>query len=292
MSKTKISVILPVYNSEKYIKQTLLNLIKQTFKEIEIIVVLDKPTDNSSNIVKELSKEDVRIKVFENPKNMGVSYSRNFGIKKAAGEYIHFMDSDDLINIDFYKNLFEAVEKTGADVAVSKVISEEFANVKDWFNDSFILDNNSDKFFYIKADQYSFPVRYLIKKTLWLNNNLSFPENFRYQEEKLVIPKMVLLSNYVITVPNSIYIYKNRAGSLVKLKIDKNKRKEQLILSEEQKKELEKLKDEYNVNYTDDMLLKYERYKIFGKITILRKKVFASGKIIYYFCGLPIFKIQ
>ena len=292
MNKTKISVILPVYNSEKYIKQTLLNLIKQTFKEIEIIVVLDKPTDNSSSIVKELSKEDVRIKVFENPKNMGVSYSRNFGIKKANGKYLHFMDSDDLINIDFYKNLFEAVENTGADVAVSKVISEEFANVKDWFNDSFILDDNSDKFFYIKADQYSFPVRYLIKKTLWSNNNLSFPENFRYQEEKLVIPKMVLLSNYIITVPNSIYFYKNRAGSLVKLKIDKNKKKEQLILSEKQKKELEKLKDEYNINYTDDMLLKYERYKIFGKITILRKKVFASGKIIYYFCGLPIFKIQ
>ena len=292
MNKPKISIILPIYNSEKYIKQTLLNLVNQSFKEIEIIAVLDKPKDSSKKIVKDFAKKDKRVKVFENIRNMGVSYSRNFGIKKANGDYIHFMDSDDLINVDFYKNMFEAVERTGADVAVSKIISEEFQSTKNWFNDSFILDNNSDKFFYTKVDQGAFSVRYLIKKSLWVNNNLNFPENLKYQEEKLVIPNMIILANYIITVPNSIYFYKNRTGSLVKLKIDKKKKIEQLILAEKQQFELNKLKRKYDINYTDDMLSEYKRYKIFGKFTILRKKVFMSGKIVYYLFGLPIFKIQ
>lgn len=292
MNKPKISIILPIYNSEKYIKQTLLNLANQSFKEIEIIAVLDKPKDNSTKIVRDFAKKDKRIKVFENHKNMGVSYSRNFGIQKAIGEYLHFMDSDDLINSDFYKNMYEAVERTGADVAVSKIVSEEFTNVRDWFNDSFILENNSDKFFYTKADQSAFSVRYLIKRTLWLNNKLNFPENSRYQEEILVIPKMILFSNYIITVPNSIYFYKNRVNSSVKLKIDENKKREQLLLSKNLKEEFEKIKQESKIDYTDDILLDYKRYKIFGKITILRKKIFASGKIIYYFCGLKVFKIQ
>lgn len=91
-----ISVVIPAYNCEKYIKDTINSVIEQTFKDLEIIVVNDASTDRTAEIVRELQKTDDRIFLYENLKNLGVSATRNFGVSKASADYIAFLDSDDL----------------------------------------------------------------------------------------------------------------------------------------------------------------------------------------------------
>lgn len=98
--ETKISVIIPVYNAEKYLAETLDSVLNQTFTDFEVIAVNDGSTDNSLNILNEYGNKDSRIKIFSNS-NSGVSTARNTGIEKASGEYICFIDADDLIASEY-----------------------------------------------------------------------------------------------------------------------------------------------------------------------------------------------
>lgn len=95
----KVSVIIPVYNTEKYVKDAILSIINQTLKEIEILVINDGSTDNSLQIITEIAKKDNRMQIFSQ-ENKGQSIARNVGIEKARGEYIYFMDSDDLLDLE------------------------------------------------------------------------------------------------------------------------------------------------------------------------------------------------
>ncbi|MGL5965216.1 MAG: glycosyltransferase [Fusobacteriaceae bacterium] len=99
MQKPKVSVVIPVYNVELYLREALNSVINQTLKEIEIIVVNDGSTDSSLEIIKEYEKKDNRIVVI-NQENKGLSCARNSGLRIASGEYIYFMDSDDYISLD------------------------------------------------------------------------------------------------------------------------------------------------------------------------------------------------
>ena len=114
----KISVIVPVYNVEKYIDKCLDNLVNQTLKDIEIIVVNDGSPDNSQDIINSYQKKYPRmIKSFIKP-NGGLSDARNYGIKKAQGEYIAFLDSDDYIEIDAYEKMYKKAELKDFDIVV------------------------------------------------------------------------------------------------------------------------------------------------------------------------------
>ena len=108
MENKKISVIIPVYNVEKYIRQCLESVINQTYKNLEIIIVNDGTKDNSIKIVEEYLS-DGRIKVI-NKENGGISSARNKGIKEATGEYIHFLDSDDWIKVNLYEELIKNIK--------------------------------------------------------------------------------------------------------------------------------------------------------------------------------------
>lgn len=118
--KIKVSVILPVYNSEKYISNTLKSLITQTLKEIEIICVNDGSNDNSIQILQEFEKKDERIKIIDK-KNQGVWKARMDGIKKAEGEYITFMDSDDYVKENFLESLYKNITKNDSDIAICRI---------------------------------------------------------------------------------------------------------------------------------------------------------------------------
>ena len=112
---TDISVIIPVYNGEKYIRKCLDSVINQTKKEIEIVVVNDGSTDNTESIIKEY--KDKRIKYFKNT-NHGIGYSRNFGVSKSSGKYIMFLDSDDYIDKDECKLLYEKCLEDDLDISI------------------------------------------------------------------------------------------------------------------------------------------------------------------------------
>lgn len=110
----KVSIIVPVYNSEKYLKDCLDSLVNQTLKEIEIIAIDDASNDKSLEILKDYEiKYPDKIKVYANIKNLGQGATRNKGIKLATGEYIGFLDSDDYVNFNMYAKMYEIAKKNG-----------------------------------------------------------------------------------------------------------------------------------------------------------------------------------
>ncbi len=120
---SKISVIIPAYNSEKYIERCLNSIINQSYRNIEIIVVDDCSTDTTSYIIQKFCKLDNRIRHIKLPANKGVGYARNIGIKNATGEYLGFVDSDDWIDSNMYSNLIEACQTNNTDIALCSIVN-------------------------------------------------------------------------------------------------------------------------------------------------------------------------
>ena len=114
-----LSIIVPVYNVEIYLKECLDSLSNQTFKDIEIICINDGSSDNSLDILNECREEDNRIRVI-NQENKGTGASRNQGLDIAKGKYVYFLDSDDFIDLNALKDLYEIAEKTYCDLIIFK----------------------------------------------------------------------------------------------------------------------------------------------------------------------------
>ena len=110
-----ISIIVPVYNVEQYLEKCVDSIINQTYKNLEIILVDDGATDSSSKLCDKLAKIDNRIKVYHK-ENGGLSDARNYGVERATGDYIGFVDSDDYIDSEMYEELYEAIKKENVDV--------------------------------------------------------------------------------------------------------------------------------------------------------------------------------
>ena len=117
MKKIKVSVIVPVYNVEKYLYKCLDSLAKQTLKEMEIIVVNDESPDNSQDIIDKYQEAYPTIHGYQK-KNGGVSDARNFGISKATGEYIAFVDGDDYVELDMYEKMYNKAKSGNFDIVV------------------------------------------------------------------------------------------------------------------------------------------------------------------------------
>ena len=118
-----ISIIVPVYNVESYLRKCLDSILAQTYRDLEILVVDDGSTDGSGAICDEYAGKDDRIKVFHT-ENKGLSCARNLGLDSANGDWIGFVDSDDWIELDMYEVLLRKAEKTGADVVECGVYEE------------------------------------------------------------------------------------------------------------------------------------------------------------------------
>lgn len=117
--KYKISIIVPAYNVEKYIEKCSISILKQTYENIELIIVNDGSTDNTAQIIDDIAKLDNRVRIIHK-ENAGVSSTRNVGIENATGDYIVFVDGDDFISADYIEYMLSLVETTGADFCLSK----------------------------------------------------------------------------------------------------------------------------------------------------------------------------
>jgi len=120
-----ISVIIPAYNTAKYILDCLDSVGKQTLEDIEILCVNDGSVDNTPTLVKRFSLEDNRVTLIDLPENKGVSNARNTAMKLAVGKYVYFMDSDDSIDEGYLQELYEAMEKSGASIVINSNIIKE-----------------------------------------------------------------------------------------------------------------------------------------------------------------------
>lgn len=133
MDNIKISVILPVYNVEKYLRQCLDTIIGQTLREIEILCVDDGSTDNSARILKEYAQKDQRIKIYTQ-KNAGAGAARNLGLRHASGKYLSFLDSDDFFEPDMLEEAYEQAERYEAEMVVFR--SNQYLTEKDEYKET------------------------------------------------------------------------------------------------------------------------------------------------------------
>lgn len=288
----KISVVIPAYNCEKYIAQTLDCVYRQTLsvKDIEIIVCLDAPTDNTAAIVRAWMRAHraIVVRVVVNKTNHGVGFSRNVGVRYASGEFIHFLDSDDLINNDFYKSLYDAVTKSGADVAVASYRHQRRPNSSVVFDESVVVSNAQDKIDITRVDQHGMMWRYLIRRNFFVKNKFSFPEDMHICEDWLLANKMVFASNCIITVPGAVYMYRWREGSLISLSLkERNANLDGLRANMEmgdflRKNGLRRCIKQKRVQY----------YKLFGRLCVLTVACVDNEREYRLFGWLPIMRLD
>lgn len=215
MSKL-VSIVVPIYNVEAYLKRCVDSLLLQTYKNIEIILVDDGGQDNSGAICDEYAKRDERIKVIHKP-NGGLSDARNKGIDIANGEYIAFVDSDDYISNDFIEVLYEICEREKCDIAqckFEKVYGDSF--VEERRNGSITLRNNIEQleFSFGNDDVESIVVWNKLYKTN-LFNNLRFPFG-KINEDEFTTYKLFYKANKIVTVNLAMYGYFMSENSIMR----------------------------------------------------------------------------
>ncbi len=122
-NKEKISVIIPCYNVEQYVERCIDSVVNQTYQNIEIIVVDDKSTDNTYDRLKKLEeKYKGKFNLYQNDENKGLAYTRNFGVSKATGDFVGFIDSDDYISTNYYEELVKKLSEENADLVVNDIL--------------------------------------------------------------------------------------------------------------------------------------------------------------------------
>lgn len=209
MNKCKLSIIVPVYGVEKYIDKCLNSLVKQSLKEIEVIVVNDGTKDNSQKIIdKYVKKYPDKIKSYIK-ENGGQGSARNYGLKKATGEYIGYVDSDDFVEKDMYKKLYNKAKENNYDIVVcgNYNVSEDYQNKN---IDAFINNYNTDleNIFFGKMAVWN----KIYKRDILIKNKLEFKEKVWYEDLAFTL-KAIMNSNTFAFIDEPLYDYLIREGS-------------------------------------------------------------------------------
>lgn len=205
-----VSIIIPVYNTEKYVERCLDSVCGQTLSDIEIICINDGSTDNSLQILHKYAEKDNRIKVIDFKKNKGVSAARNAGIDLVMGEYIAFIDSDDYVDVDFYEKLYNKAKETEADIVKgNRRVFEVSKEVKIETLQKIIHENNDNKFYF----SYQWTTA-IYKKDLIIGNNIRLPEETHNTEDIVFLVKALIKAKKVIFIDDAFYNYVRREISL------------------------------------------------------------------------------
>jgi len=288
----KVSIIIPAYNSSEYIDKCLISLIKQTLKEIEIIVVDDGSSDNTVEICNKYSNIDTRVKLIKQEhKKQGAA--RNNGTNQAKGEYIGFVDSDDWVDTDYYEKLYNAAKKYDSDIALATNIRIGNGKTKKR------LDIKEEKFVTSFQDKLDIgrqptnpcPTNKIYRASMLKNNNITWQEGV-FCEDKLFTIQAVYFANGIVSVPNTYYYYYRNMTSTVnskskehleKVALDKNNARKAVIefLREKDKtvrdKEFWAIKKDFRIAkiclYKIKESIKTERIYLFGIIPILEKTI-------------------
>lgn len=212
-----VSVIIPVYNVEKYLDKCLQSVETQSYKDIEIIVVDDCSTDNSYNIAKTHAWGDSRIKIYRNDENKMAGGARNTGIRKSTGKYIMFLDSDDTLPADAVGVLFEEISGTGSQMSFGRMV---------WEKDSVLtpvtyIESMVDRFLAAENQNLRFmppefwavgsAVNAIYDRDFIVKNNIWFPE-FVYWEDVAFTAFIWQLASKITFTDNIVYFRTERTG--------------------------------------------------------------------------------
>lgn len=215
----KLSVIVPVFNAEKYLKECIESILTQTFCDFELILVDDGSTDNSAKICDEYKQKDNRVVVIHK-KNEGVVCARKTGVFVAKGAYITFVDSDDFISKDAYKKSFEIIEKENPCVLCFGI--SDFCNGK---IEALPFCNKGD--LYINFSNYPTYMHAIwnkiFKKELFLQNDLEWGEGIKTTEDLLICFQLLHFAKKIIYIDENFYFYRKHDASETQQNISANR---------------------------------------------------------------------
>ena len=210
-----LSVIVPVYNVENYLKKCVNSILNQTFTDYEVLLIDDGSTDDSSAICDDFATSDSRIKVFHQI-NGGLSAARNKGIAESTGKYLSFIDSDDWIDKDMFENMLSRINADNEiDIVVCghRVVTESGITIETVaFSENQLFDREEATTLILKDDLMpSFAWNKIYRKSLF--NNIAFPID-RIYEDTATIYKIFNLSRHVYVINNVYYNYLRRSNSI------------------------------------------------------------------------------
>lgn len=301
----KVSIVVPIYNVEKYLDECVRSLINQTYKNIEIILVDDGSKDSSGAIADNLAKEDSRIRVIHKD-NGGVSSARNLGIKNATGDYICFVDSDDYLAPEFVEYMIRMIQKNDADFCFSKncFISDTEEQVKVDKVEKISSARATSLLLspYIEVGCWN----KMYKTELIKSNNILFSEDLFYGEGLDFICRVAQEAKTIVVCEKKYYYYRknnldsattkfnynkflNGEKSLIKIKNEIKYRNRELDLSWNLHYVLFSInaliaiynnKGELS-NFKIEKKIWHDRLKKFGRNILLEKNILLKYKIKY-----------
>lgn len=261
----KVSIIIPVYNVEKYLKKCLISVINQTFQDLEIILIDDGSSDSSSEIMKLFAKQDSRIRIITQH-NSGVSVARNNGIRSATGKYILFVDSDDTILPNAIEVLYNKAIETTSNLIIGNV-KHILVNGKE----SIIYKRKAELYkqtsisgeeCYVNLmDEKTFPplvYLFFMERQIIIKNKIFFREGIIHEDELWCV-KAMLAAQKVTVIDFCFYNYFQRNGSLMNSNNKEFRVKSLFIVAKELNKIANKLKNENKIEIVGCIYM-----KIFG----------------------------
>ncbi len=276
---TKLSVIIPIYNVEKYIPQCLDSILNQAFKDFEIICVNDGSSDNSLSVLQSYKEKDDRIIIIDK-KNEGSGIARNAGLAIAKGDYIYFVDGDDWVEENVFDKIIAKADELNTDILIFGGLSYyDGKGKKGGYSADKLPKKYLNKVFSakdIKKDIFKFPSTAwtkLYKRDFLIKNNIKF-QDIKVGQDQLPFFHSMIKAERIALLPENIYCYrKNRKGSAMTVKKKKNFSPIYVFYGVEEMLKSENLLDEYKSVFVG---------KYFSKATSWLGKFQADLKHEYY----------
>ena len=210
----KVSVIVPIYNVENYLDNCVQSILRQTYRNLEILLVDDGSPDRCPRMCDEYAGQDDRIRVIHK-ENGGLGDARNAGTREATGKYLLYVDSDDRIREDLVSITVETAEKAQADIVIFDYAGETPAGLQ---TDRFTFDLPEGRTFSAMDEpavimRTCSAVNKLFRKEFWEKSGLSFPAG-RYYEDLATIPKLLTQADRIVYKKEVLYYYLSREGSI------------------------------------------------------------------------------
>ena len=208
MINEKLSIVVPIYNSEKYLEKCVSSILNQYYRNIEVILVDDGSTDNSKEICLKFRDLDSRIKVIST-ENRGVSSARNIGIENATGKYIAFVDSDDSVEPNIYIEMLKNIKRGYMPIIGYKYVDEQdhFLDEKKAYDYDGIFQKK-DFFIFCENFIMNSPVNKLFYLDVIIQNDIRFDENLSLGEDLIFVLEYIKYVDFIIIINKSLYRYK------------------------------------------------------------------------------------
>lgn len=214
-----ITIVVPVYNVERYVEQCVQSVLNQTYRNLQILLVDDGSTDSSGEICDRLATQDSRIQVIHQ-KNSGLAAARNVGIELAKGEYISFIDSDDFVELNFIERLYTEIKKYGVKIAVceyNRLVEEEglfYFHTHEPYSKLMTASEYIDEIFLTISFSFVTAWTKLFKTDIFNGEfTVRFPEG-KFAEDKYVSYLLAIKSQEIIYIHEPNYCYRQRLGSI------------------------------------------------------------------------------